>query len=349
VAVVFGIADWGQRRKSRPRAVAWLAGLLLVGGIALTEKQLSYWQDTKTLFAHTLAVTGESGQAEMMLGVAYERENSTDEAVRHFEAAVKLDSALTLKLPDGDHSLAAHMVWMQAAAAEAAGQAGPAIALYQQALSADPRLEEAHNNLANLLDDAGDTSGALAHYQAAIKLAPGAATPRENLGTLLLKLGQFDNALQQYQEAVRLAPADPRPPYLMAKAYLRWGQTPEAIAQLHHALDLDADDLQSLALLARILATAANPANRDGGQAVALAEKANRLAGAGQPFFLDVLAMAYAEAGRFPEAQAAARKALDLASANTLTNLAAALRQHWQLFQSGLPCRDVFTNGLAPN
>jgi len=349
VAVVFGLAEWCKRRKSRLRVLAWLAGLVLVGGIALTEKQLRYWRDTKTLFAHTLAVTGENGQAEMMLGVAYERENAMDEAVRHFKAAVTLDSALTLKQPDGNHSLAAHVAWLQAAAAEAAGQAGQAIALYQQALSVDPRIEEAHNNLANLLDDAGDTAGALVQYQAAIKLAPEAATPRENLGTLLLKLGQFDNALQQYREAARLAPADPRPSYLAAKAYLRSGQTPEAIAQLHHALDLDAEDLQSLALLARILSTDANPTNRDGGQAVVLAEKANALAGAGQPFILDVLAMAYAEAGRFPEAQAAANKALDLATANTLTNLAAGIRKHWQLFQSGRPCREVFTNGLAPN
>jgi Tfp pilus assembly protein PilF len=344
-ALVLG-ADWVAQRGSWQRPLALLGGLVICGCIALTERQLAFWQDTKTLFAHTLAVTGESGQAEMMLGLALERENSADEALRHFAAAVKLDPGLVLKLPDGNHSLAAHVILLQAVAAETAGQAAQAIALYQQALGADPRLEEAHNNLANLLDDAGDTAGALAHYQAALALAPDLATTHENLGTCLLKLGQFEHALREYGQAARLAPGDPRPAYLTGKACLRHGQTSEAIAHLHQALELDGDDVQSLALLARILATADQAGNRDGGRAVTLAEKVNTLAGGGQPFFLDVLAAAYAEAGRFPEAQAAAGKALALATTNNLTNLAASIRGHLQAYQAERPWREAFTNTL---
>jgi tetratricopeptide (TPR) repeat protein len=344
-ALVFG-ADWVAQRWSWQRQLALLGGLILCGSIALTERQLAFWQDTKTLFTHTLAVAGESGQAEMLLGLALERENNADEAIGHFAAAVKLDPGLVLKMPDGNHSLAAHVILLRAVAAETAGQAAQAIALYQQALGADPRLEEAHNNLANLLDDAGDTAGALAHYQAALELAPDLATPHENLGTFLLKLGQFDHALREYDLAARLAPGDPRPAYLTGKACLRHGQAAEAIAHLHQALELDPGDLQSLALLARILATDDQAANRDGRQAVTLAEKANTLAGGGQPFFLDVLAMTYAEAGRFAEARVAAGKALELATGNRLTNLAAGIRGHLQAYQAERPWREAFTNTL---
>jgi Flp pilus assembly protein TadD len=127
---------------------------------------------------------------------------------------------------------------------------------------------------------------------------------------------------------------------------LRGGRSTEAINWLRQALALDPNDPQSLALLARILATDENAKNRDGAQAVALAEKANSVAGDGQPFFLDVLAMAYAEAGRVPDAEQTATKALALASSASLTNLMTGIREHLRTYQAGRPCREPFTNTL---
>ena len=97
-------------------------------------------------------------------------------------------------------------------------------------------------------------------------------------------------------------------------------------------------------ILARTLATDPDPKNRDGAQAVTLAENANIISGGNQPFVLDILAMAYAEAGRFPDAQQIATKAIDLATNANLPDLATAIRQHLALYQANQPCRDAFTN-----
>ena len=173
------------------------------------------------------------------------------------------------------------------------------------------------------------------HYEAALRLSPDDALAHENLGTLLVKLGQFDQALAQYQAAARQQPDDAHVPYLTAKAYLRRGEPAEAVKWLHQTLELDPNDPQALALLARLLATDEDSTRRDGPRAVALAEKANALAGQGQPFFLDVLAMTYAEAGRTPAAAQTAAQALDLAAKAGLTNLETNIRKHLEALPSG--------------
>ncbi len=301
LALVWLAKDLAARCQFQGRTLALGASLILAANVWLTEKQLNYWRDDESVFAHAVAVTRDNPAAQINLGLALEQQGRPAEALVHYQAALRL-------APDSP---------------------------------------EAHNNLANFYDAAGQTNEALAHYQAALRWNPNAALARCNFGTLLVKLGRLDEAMWQYQEAARLQPANPHPCYLMGKAWLRQGRSAEAISQFRHALELDPDDFQSLAFLARILATDEDPRQRDGQAAVALAEKANTLAGGTQPFILDILAMAYAEAGRFHEAQQTAGQALDLAAAATLPDLAAGIRRHLQLYQSGLPCREAFTNTLT--
>jgi len=65
-----------------------------------------------------------------------------------------------------------------------------------------------------------------------------------------------------------------------------------------------------------------------------------QLSNAGNPVYLDTLAAAYAESGRFPEAIATARKALDLATRQRLEWLIEALNTRIKLYQAGQPYRD---------
>jgi tetratricopeptide (TPR) repeat protein len=232
-------------------------------------------------------------------------------------------------------------------ALEDAGAPDQAEIHYREAVRISPTSARAHNNLANLLDTAGHNEAALAEYQAALRLNPDAPLTHCNLGTLLVKLGRFDEARAQYEEAARLQPDDSRPYYLQGKACLRQGQYGEAVAQFRHAVELNPDDFQSLAFWARTLATCDDAKIRDGAQAVTLAEKANALSGGQQPFILDILALAYAEAGRFDDARQTATSAVDLAKAGHLPDLAAGIQRHLEQFQRNQPCRDIFTNAPA--
>jgi tetratricopeptide (TPR) repeat protein len=223
-----------------------------------------------------------------------------------------------------------------------------ALIQYQEALRIAPDSVHAHNNLGNFLDEMGKPDEALAQYQEALRLKPDAPIVHDNLGTLLVELGKFDEALTQYAEAARLNPTDPRPYYLMGKAQLKRGDSAMAITRFHDALRLDPNDFQTLTYMARVLASDENPRVRNGQIALEMAVKANDLTGGEQPVILDILAMSYAETGRFQDAQQIEQRAIQLAQAAVLEETNAML-QRLELYKSDRPYRETFTNPSPQN
>lgn len=342
VAVVFGLAEstgkWPARAPLAASAVA------LAACVVVTEHQLTFWQDSESLFTHALAVTGANAPASMMLGIADEKLGRNDAAQQHYRDAVAEDDSLIVQVAGGEkRSFTAQAELILGQAAEQKGRVNDAIQYYREALQRDPDIVEAHNNLGNLLDSLGKPDEALAEYRAAVKLRPTTPLVHENLGTQLAEMGRFDEAMSEYMEAARLAPADARPVYLMGKAQLRRGQTGAAVAAFENALHLNPDDCPSLIYLARVLAADESAVNRNGVRAVALAEKANNLTGGAQPFILGTLAMAYAECGRFDDARKTVQSAIDQASGASPAMLNR-LREQLKLYVANQPFRESFTN-----
>lgn len=226
-------------------------------------------------------------------------------------------------------------------ALEQAGQPQEALAQYKIAEQLDPGRVQVHNNLGNLYDAQGQTNEALAEYREALRLQPHAPLVLCNLATLLVKLGQFDAAMTNYAVAAQLAPLDARPEYLMGKAELRRGRVLAAVGHFRAALARDRNDPHALVFLARVLAASPEAAVRNGAEAVPLAERANALTGGGQPQVLDVLAMACAEAGRFPAAVETIGQAIQIATAAGDSDLVAALRSREAKYQAGQPWRET--------
>ena len=96
----------------------------------------------------------------------------------------------------------------------------------------------------------------------------------------------------------------------MGNVFYQQGLMDEAIWQYRKTLAIQPDSAQAQKNLAWVLATCPQAALRNSTKAVELAERANQLAGEGEPVFLCVLAAAYAEAGRFSEAVETAQRAL---------------------------------------
>ncbi len=80
---------------------------------------------------------------------------------------------------------------------------------------------------------------------------------------------------------------------------------------------------------------------RNGGEAIEHARRAERLSGGQRVDVLDTLAAAQAEAGRFPEALATARKALELARQQHNQALADTLRTRIALYEAGKPYHEA--------
>jgi len=135
------------------------------------------------------------------------------------------------------------------------------------------------------------------------------------LGQALGGEGRLDEACAQLTESLRLVPQYTEARLQLAIFLAQQGQADGAVSHYRLAKNLPAAAPDAVALndLAWILAASPSPEFRNGAEAVKLAARACELDHNRQPIFIGTLAAAYAEAGRFDEAAAAARQAHDLA------------------------------------
>ena len=180
------------------------------------------------------------------------------------------------------------------------------------------------------LDEAAD------HFRRALAIQPHYAAAHANLGLVLGRQGRGDEAMAQFQQAVEIKADFADAHYHLAVALVERGQYNEALQHFRRAVELTPDSAEARNDLAWLLATCPAAALRNGGEAIVHARRAIRLSG-DVPSMLDTLAAAYAEAGRFPEALAAAHKALDAAARQNDQALAGVLRARIALYQAGKP------------
>ena len=115
---------------------------------------------------------------------------------------------------------------------------------------------------------------------------------------------------------------------------------PEALAQWRKTLELNSSFVLALSQTAHALAASPVATDRNGAEAVKLAERAVVLSKGEEPLYLGALAMAYAEEGRCTEAVEVARRALQLAKEKNNSSLADSLREQVEVYQSRQPYRD---------
>ena len=239
----------------------WLAGgAAIVCCLALTRHQLGYWQDSETLFRHALLVTENNVVAHNNLGDLLEKKDRVDEAIRHYQEALRLEpdyadahnnfgNAL-LKKGQVDEAIGHYQEALRlnpagalahynfGAALVQKGQIDEAIRQYHEALRLEPEYADAHNNLGEALDQKGQLDEAIRQYREAIRFKPSHADAHNNLGAALYEKGQLDEAIRQYQAALRLKPGHAEAHNNLGLALGRKGQTDEAIRHYQEALRL---------------------------------------------------------------------------------------------------------------
>jgi protein O-mannosyl-transferase len=263
IALAWSIPS-GWTTLPRPgRVLITATGAILLVLLLVTRVQLFYWQNSITLFTHTVAVTQNNILAEYNLGEALVRADAPDEAVKH----------------------------------------------YLKALAITPNRVEAQYN---------------SQPQA-----------RFNLGVIYLHDGNLPDAEALFAECVREDPGEARTHAALATTLLAMGRTAEGIAEEREVVRLNPNDVESMNRLAWLLATQSDAKLRDGAEAVRLAERVRDLTGGRSARYLATLDAAYAEAGRFPDAIAAAQKTRDTAQAQGQNDLAAAAEQRLKLYEAG--------------
>jgi Flp pilus assembly protein TadD len=176
--------------------LAVLAIAAVAASAVLTRRQIAYWQNDETLFRHTLAVTQNNYFAHKALGTVLLSRNQTDEAIREFQAAIRLEPE------DAEaHNNLGIILLNQ-------GQVVGAAREFELAIRYKPDNAEARYNLGNILLNEGRMDEAIRQFQEALRFQPENAGARNDLGVALESVGRRNEAVKQFQEALRLKPED---------------------------------------------------------------------------------------------------------------------------------------------
>lgn len=160
-----------------------------------------------------------------------------------------------------------------------------------------------------------------------------------HLGILYSEINRTDIASKYFTEALHLDPDNPDVHYDLALFFSKQGRTMDAVKHYSETLKLNPYHQDASNNLAWIFATHKNPMIRNGEKAIHLAERSCSIS-EGDPFLLDTLAAAYAEAGRYEEARKTALKAINIAQSSGDHDLMIEIRRRLNLYQLKRPYRD---------
>ncbi|MDA2933632.1 tetratricopeptide repeat protein, partial [Acidobacteria bacterium AH-259-D05] len=214
---VFVMLAWGavEIMEKRSWRKKWLVGgsiCVLMALALLTRMQLSYWQDTTTLFERTLQVTSDNYMAHHALASGLFKKGEFKEAIEHLQEAVKINP----------RNFITHALLGMALAEE--GSFDKAEEILSEALRLSPRVAEPHNGLGFLRTRQGRLEEAVEHFSRALEIDPQMIEAQRNLGGVLTEQGKIDEAIESYRRVLQLAPNDTVSHHFLAVNLMKKGE-----------------------------------------------------------------------------------------------------------------------------
>jgi tetratricopeptide (TPR) repeat protein len=269
---LFLIFSWGLNEcvENRPAMRPWIVSLaavsLLLSMVGM-RNQLTYWQNGITLFTRVLAVDGNSAFGQNSLGVALSNAGRGQEAIPHYQEALRLQ-------PDSIH--AHYNLGIELASI---GELSKAADQFSEALKLNPGNESLYNNLGVVLAQEGQLEKATEQFKRAIECNPTYPKSYLNYARALEKEGKIGLAVTNYYLALQRDPDSPEilnglASLLVTCAQPEWRNPAGAVAMAERANAMTR--FQAAPYLATL--AAAYAASGDYTKAVVNADLARRLA-----------------------------------------------------------------------
>ncbi len=242
---LFGGGRTARRRWRPGAATGMLIGLTTVGVGSLWLWTYAPWRD--------LSVSTVGPMVQNLPAKALEREDQTplQTLIAHPPpiqprlagapppSADGVPHPLTPPTLAWEAHVAARETFERARAAESKGQWKEATDYYRQALTLNPTLVEAQNNLGTLYVRQQQLTAAIDEFRAAIRLDPNYAMVRNNLGSAYILSGQEALAIQEFLAALHIDSTYVSPLYNLASLYARRGDVGQTVAFLTRALAIE--------------------------------------------------------------------------------------------------------------
>jgi tetratricopeptide (TPR) repeat protein len=227
IIVAFGAAELLQGWEFRKAALTITASAIILLLLIQTGTQVRYWQNSISLFEHTLAVTRNNSMIHYNLGRAYQLANIPDKAIENYLEALRLQPE------DADvHNNLGMLLRNQ-------NKLDEAITHFRKAIEINPRFAAAYSNLGRTLQLQGKFDEAIECLNRSLELEPDRPERLDALAAICIKAGKTKQAVESSIHACQLT-GNSDPYYLdtLASAYAAEGNFTEAVETAEKAQKL---------------------------------------------------------------------------------------------------------------
>ena len=234
IMIAWGLPELLSKWPQRKIALGLSMVIILTTLGICTHQQVSYWNNSITLFSHAIEVTQNNYIAYNGLGFAYSNIGRYQDALESCKQTIKIK-------PDF-----AETHYNLGVTYGKLGRYQNAIESYQQAIRIDPNYAEAHSNLGITYGKLGRYQDEIESYKQAIRIKPDYADAHYNLGVAYYKLGRYQDALESYKQAIKYNPDLAEAYYNLGVAYLAIGNKDLALVEYKILKALDAEKANEL-------------------------------------------------------------------------------------------------------
>jgi tetratricopeptide (TPR) repeat protein len=232
IMVTWAIAELSVSWRHQ-RQIAAFGATIIMGALTWRAwNQTRFWQDSETLWTHTLAVTSKNDVAENNLGIVFLGRGQVDQAISRFQAAVDIRPA----------NAAAHDNLAKAFLRK--GRLADAMLHYRKMLEIQPENVETHNILGTALIQQGRVREAIEQWRKALVMQPENGNAKSNLAWVFATDPEqsFRNgpqAVQLAEQALQLSGGqNPIILRTLAAAYAESGRFTDAVETAERGLKL---------------------------------------------------------------------------------------------------------------
>jgi tetratricopeptide (TPR) repeat protein len=194
IMIAWGIPDILEGWRHRKTVFAVSAGLLFSVLAIVTWAQVQCWQNSITLYKHTLEVTSKNSLIQYNFGVVLLRQGRNSDAITHLSESLRIDP----NRAETHNNLGVALARQ--------GKIQEAMVHYTEALRIKPDYAEAYGNIGNSLVQQGRIEEALAHYKKALRIKPNFADAHYSLAVAYLMIGNRGAAMEEYEVLKKIQP-----------------------------------------------------------------------------------------------------------------------------------------------
>ena len=229
IIIAWGLPELLSKWPQRKIALGLSMVIVLTALGICTHRQVSFWDNSFTLFSHAIEVTQNNYIVHNNLGVAYDKLGRYQEAIESYKQAIRIEPDYA----DAHNNLGITYGKL--------GRWQDAIESYKQAIRIEPDYAEAHYNLGFAYDELGLYQDAIESYKQAIRIKPDLAEAHYNLGVAYGKLGRYQDALESYKQAIRIEPDYAKAYINLGVAYYKLGRYRDAVEAYKQAIRIKPD------------------------------------------------------------------------------------------------------------